>query len=146
MAMRGGMRQGVLQIINIKNDVFSFVAQRVRERHQGVFVTGAYTATPARFPAHTITQIDNRVATRYRTTKIENAAIVAFETQTYSNKASGKEAEAESIAATSDEAFEEIGFTRTMYSVVPNLNDATIYRIVCRYEAIVDKDLWIYQS
>ena len=69
-----------------------------------------------------------------------------MECNIYSNKASGKKAEAKAIANTLDTAFETIGFTRTMRNQVANFNDATIYRIVCRYEAIIDKDFWVYQN
>ena len=62
------------------------------------------------------------------------------------SKTAAKKSEAKAIAATLDEAFASIGFTRTLRNQVPNLNDATIYRVVCRYEAIVDRDLWIYHN
>lgn len=93
-----------------------------------------------------IVEADNRVATRYRTTHIENAVTVMYEVNIYSNKVSGKKTEAKSIAATLDEKFAEMGFTRTLKNQVPNFNDTRIYRIVCRYEAIIDKDFWIYHN
>ena len=64
----------------------------------------------------------------------------------YSNKTAGKKAEAKAIANTADAVFAEIGFTRTFREQVPNINNATIYRIVCRYEAVIDKNFVIYQS
>lgn len=86
------------------------------------------------------------MAERYMTETIENVAALMYEVNVYSNKTSGKKAEAKAIAATADEAFASLGFTRTMSSQVPNLNDASIYRITCRYQAVVDKDLWIYHD
>lgn len=133
-------------MIDIENDVFSAVAAVLRDTYSGIYVVGEYVPAPPSFPAVSIVEADNRVVTRYRTRNIENAASVMYEVNIYSNKASGKKSEAKAIASTIDEKFAEIGFTRTMKEQVPNLNDATIYRIVCRYEAIVDKDLWIYQN
>lgn len=133
-------------MIDIENDVFTAVAAVLRAAFPNIYVVGEYVPAPPRFPAVSIVEADNRVVTRMRTRNIENAASVMYEVNIYSNKASGKKSEAKAIAATLDEKFAEIGFTRTMKEQVPNLNDATIYRIVCRYEAIVDKDLWIYQS
>lgn len=133
-------------MIDIENDVFTAVAAVLRAAYPNIYVVGEYVPAPPRFPAVSIVEADNRVVTRMRTRNIENAASVMYEVNIYSNKASGKKSEAKAIAATLDEKFAEIGFTRTMKEQVPNLNDATIYRIVCRYEAIVDKDLWIYQS
>ena len=133
-------------MIDIENDVFSAIASVLRTAFSNIYVVGEYVPAPPRFPAVSIVEADNRIVTRMRTRNIENAASVMYEVNIYSNKASGKKSEAKAIAATLDEKFAEIGFTRTMKEQVPNLNDATIYRIVCRYEAIVDKDLWIYQS
>ena len=133
-------------MIDIENDVFTAVASVLRAAYPNIYVVGEYVPAPPRFPAVSIVEADNRVVTRMRTRNIENAASVMYEVNIYSNKASGKKSEAKAIAATIDEKFADIGFTRTMKEQVPNLNDATIYRIVCRYEAIVDKDLWIYQS
>ena len=133
-------------MIDIENDVFSAVASVLRTAYPNIYVVGEYVPAPPRFPAVSIVEADNRVVTRMRTLDIENAVSVMFECNIYSNKSSGKKSEAKAIAATLDEKFAEIGFTRTMKEQVPNLNDATIYRIVCRYEAIVDKDLWIYHN
>ena len=133
-------------MIDLENDVFTAVATALRAARTGIFVTGEYTPTPPKLPAVSIVEADNRVYERMRTTDIENAVTVMYEVNIYSNKASGKKAEAKAIAATVDSAFEAIGFTRTMKNQVPNLNDTKIYRIVCRYEAVIDKDFWIYQN
>lgn len=133
-------------MIDIENDVFDTVAKALRAAHAGIYVTGEYVPAPPKFPAVSIVEADNRVVTRMRTLHIENAVSVMYEVNIYSNKASGKKSEAKAIAATLDAEFSRIGFTRTMKNQVPNLNDATIYRIVCRYEAIVDKDFWIYHN
>jgi len=133
-------------MIDIESDVFDTVSKALRTAYTDIFVTGEYVPTPPKFPAVSIVEADNRVVERMRTLNIENAATVMYEVNIYSNKTAGKKSEAKAIAATLDAEFSKIGFTRTMKNQVPNLNDATIYRIVCRYEAIVDKDLWIYHN
>lgn len=133
-------------MIDIENDVFDTVATALRAAYLGIFVTGEYVPTPSKFPAVSIVEADNRIVERMRTLNIENAASVMYEVNVYSNKASGKKSEAKAITETLDAEFAKIGFTRTMKNQVANFNDATIYRIVCRYEAIVDKDLWIYHN
>lgn len=130
----------------MENDVFDTISKALRDAHTGIFVTGEYVSAPPKFPAVSIVESDNRVVERMRTLNIENAVSVMYEVNVYSNKVSGKKSEAKAIAATLDAEFAKIGFTRTMKNQVANLNDATIYRIVCRYEAIVDKDLWIYHN
>lgn len=134
-------------MIDIESDIFDYVAKQIRTAHTGAYVVGEYVETPARFPAVTLVEADNRILTRMRTSDdIENGVSVMWEMNVYSNKTAGKKAEAKAIVNTADAAFAEIGFTRTFREQVPNLNNATIYRIVCRYEAVIDKDFVIYHS
>ena len=133
-------------MIDLENDIFSAVAGALRDAHPGVYVTSEYVNAPPSFPAVSIIENGNSVVQRYRTLNIENAVVVMYEVNVYSDKASGKKTEAKAIAETLDNKFAEIGFTRTMRNQVTNLNDASIYRIVCRYEAIIDKDFWIYHN
>ena len=133
-------------MIDLESDIFSYVANALREEFPGVFVSGEYVETPARFPAVTIVEADNRVLRRMRTEEIENAVSSLFEVNIYSNRASGKKAEAKLIANAVDEKMASIGYTRTFREQIPNLKDATIYRIVCRYEAVIDRNFVIYQS
>lgn len=127
-------------MIDVENDVFDTVAAELRSKHAGIFVAGEFVDSPAKFPAVTIVEADNRIFERMRTRRIENAVRVMYEVQIFSNKASGKKDEAKSIANTADGAFASLGFTRTMRSQVANLKNATIYRIVCRYEAVVGEN------
>lgn len=127
-------------MLDIENDVFDTVAAELRSQHAGISVSGQFVDTPANFPAVTIVEADNRIFERMRTRRIENAVRVMYEVQIFSNKASGKKAEAKEIANTADGVFASLGFTRTMRSQVANLKDATIYRIVCRYEAVVGEN------
>lgn len=137
-------------MIDVENDVFSTVAETLRTAFPGISVYGEYIESPANFPAVTIVEADNRVLTRMRTVKIENAASVMYEMNVYSNKASSRKEQAKAIATAADEVFESLGFTRTFREQIPNLKDATIYRIVCRYEAVVapgyDGNYLIYQN
>lgn len=137
-------------MIDVENDVFDTVATELRSKHAGIFVAGEFVDSPAKFPAVTIVEADNRIFEQMRTRRIENAVRVMYEVQIFSNKASGKKAEAKSIADTADGVFASLGFTRTMRSQVANLKDATIYRIVCRYEAVVGENgenkFLIYQN
>ena len=131
-------------MIDIENDVFDYVANALRTEYPGLLVISDFISAPASFPAVTLVEADNRILQRMRTNNIENAVSVMYELNIYSNKAVGKKSEAKAIANTADGVFNEIGFTRTFREQVPNVKDATIYRIVCRYEAVVDKNLTIY--
>lgn len=138
-------------MIDIENDVFNAVATALREEYTGITVVGEYVETPARFPAVTLVEADNRVARSWRTCeKMENAVNVMYELNVYSNKSSGKKAEAKKIVSTADEVMASLGFMRDFREQVPNLKDSTIYRIVCRYSGMVipndDGKFYIYTS
>lgn len=133
-------------MIDLENDVFDTVAHALREAHEGVFVTSDEVPIDANLPAVSIVEADNRVVESMRTLNIENAVSVMYEVNIYSNKTTGKKSEAKAIAATLDDAFSALNFTRTLRNQVPNFNDTRIYRIVARYEAIIDKDFWIYHN
>lgn len=101
-------------------------------------MAGEYAETPSKFPAVTITESSNTVITNRRTAQqIENGAAVLYEVNVYSNKTNGKKSEAKEIMAFIDEQMSSIGFTRTFLNPIPNVVDATIYRIVARYTAAV---------
>lgn len=125
-------------MIDCETKVFDTVSKAIRTAHgDTLYVTGEYVPSPPKFPAVSIVEADNYVTQRYSTLKKENAANVMYEINVYSNKTAGKKAEAKSIANTADEAMEALGFVRTMRNQIPNLNDASIYRIVCRYQAVI---------
>ena len=133
-------------MINIESDIFDVVAGRLRTSFPGIYVSGEYVDTPAKFPAVTIVETSNTVYQRMRTTNIENAVTVLYEVNVYTNQVGYKKSQAKSIISVIDEEFSRLGFTRTMMNPIANLSDATIYRIVARYTAVVDAGLMIYQS
>lgn len=136
-------------MIDVEGLVFSQIAQAVRDKFGKDFVSmySQKTSAPAKFPAVTIVEQDNNVYQRARTTNIENAVSVMYEVNVFSNVYTGeRKTQAKSILATIDQKFAEMGFTRTMSTPADNLQDNTITRYVARYEAVVDKDFWIYQN
>ena len=124
-------------MIDIENDVFNMIADAVADEFPNAYVTGEYADNPASLPAVTVVEGDNSVLELMRTENIENAASVMYEVNVYSGRVSGKKSEAKAIANLIDEVMTEHGFTRVMKSQVPNLANATIYRIVSRYRAVV---------
>lgn len=123
-------------MIDIENSVFADIAGVLRSTYSGIFVSGEYTPSPASFPAATIAEMDNSAYQKMRTTTIENAAQLMYEVNVYSNKIGYKKMEAKAIMSTIDEQFARLGFARTMCNPVSNLQDATIFRLVARYQAV----------
>lgn len=126
-------------MIDIENYIFDYIAKKLRTNYDGITVSGEYIPMPSKFPCVTIEEKDNSVKLDFRTTNIENMAQVMYEVNVYSNKTSGRKAEARKVMQSVDGYMSELGLTRTMINPIPNLEDSTIYRLVARYEADVDK-------
>lgn len=132
-------------MIDIEAKIFSYVAERVRVEYPDAYITGEYVRTPPKFPAISIIETENEVYRNGRDTNIENFASIFYEVNVYSNKKTGKKSECREIIGFVDKCLENLSLTRTMLSPVPNLEDASIYRMVARYRAIVSKDEVIYR-
>lgn len=133
-------------MIDAENEIFSAVASTIRGKHNGAYVVGEYVKAPPKFPCISIVETDNQA---YQNTEdsgnVENHAMLMYEVNIYSNKTSGKKSECRAIATTIDEKMSALGFARTMLQPVPNLDDATIYRIVGRYSAVISRNKTIYR-
>lgn len=133
-------------MIDIESGVFSLVSAKVRAEYPNIFMTGEYVKSPSSFPAVSLVEMDNSVYTSTQTsTEIENHANLMYELDVYSNKTKGKKSECKAISTLIDKEMAELGFTRTMLQPIPNMDDATIYRIKGRYKAVVSKDKVIYR-
>ena len=133
-------------MIDIENDIFNTVATVVREKYPDIYMVGEYVKTPPRFPCTSLMEMDNQSYQRTEDSgSSENHVSVMYEVNIYSNKAVGKKTECKEIAALIDEQMLALGFARTMLQPIPNLDDATIYRMVGRYSAIISKNRVIYR-
>jgi hypothetical protein len=133
-------------VIDIETEVFSFISTKVREKYTGIFITGEYVKSPPSFPCVSLLEADNVIYRSTRTTdSMENHAELLYEVNVYSNKTKGKKAECKEIASLIDSELARLGFTRTMLNPIPNEEDATIYRMIGRYKAIVSKNNVIYR-
>lgn len=128
-------------MIDCEFELFTDVAEVLRAAFPGIYVTGEYVRSPARFPCVSIEERDNVAWRNSRTNEnYENHAAVMYEINVYSNKQTGKKAECKAIAEVADTEMKRLGFTRTMLSPTQNLADATIYRITSRYSGIVEQN------
>lgn len=132
-------------MINIENQIFTDVLNAVVAVYPDADVTGVYVPSPSSFPAVYITMIDDAA---YQPTAdsgdLENHAEITFDVDVYSN-AAAKKAECYDVMSIVDGVFSQLNFTRTTLYPVPNLADATIYRLKARYSAIVGKNEIIYR-
>lgn len=133
-------------MIDIENEIFSIISEKLRAKYQGIYISGEYVKSPPSFPSVSLIEMDNEIYRRTMTNEsIENHVQVMYEINVYSNKVKGKKTEAKSIMSVIDSEFARLGFMRIMYNPIPNELDATIYRLVARYRAVVSKDKVIYR-
>lgn len=133
-------------MIDVENEVFNTVATDVRAKYPDIYMVGEYVKTPPKFPCVSLVEMDNQ---SYQQTEdsgsVENHASLMYEVNIYSNKTVGKKSECKAIAALIDERMLALGFARTMLQPIPNLDDATIYRMVGRYSAVISKNKVLYR-
>ena len=132
-------------MIDIENEVFTPIAQSVRESFPGSFVTGEYVKAPSSFPHISIVETDNyATAARMDSSDTERYATIVYEINVYSNKTSGKKTECKAILDLIDKMMFSMNFRRLVKTPVPNMEDATIYRMTARYRAETDGE-YIYR-
>ena len=133
-------------MIDVENEVFTIVSKSVREKYPSVFISGEYVRTPSKFPFVSLIEMGNTAYDRTQTSgSLENHASLMYEVNVYSNKRSGKKTECKEIATLIDDELAALGFSRTMLQPIPNLDDATIYRMTGRYTAVISKDKKLYR-
>lgn len=133
-------------MIDVLNEVFTAVATDVRSNHPGTNLLGENVRKPSAFPAVTLDEIENvTVAQLVDSSDEERYAGLGLRLQVFSNKTSGKRAEARAIFATADKVMLGLGFRRITYTTTPEIYDSTIYSILATYEAVVDVNGVVYK-
>jgi hypothetical protein len=132
-------------MIDIESEVFTTIATELRSQFTGINVYGEDVRSPSSFPCVSIVEADNYTLRRTQDSgSNENHANLMYEVNVYSNKTSGKKTECKEIFAVIDEIMLGLGFTRSNKNPV-TMDEATIYRIVGRYVAIVSRDKVVYR-
>ena len=134
-------------MIDIEQDVFSLLVADIKADYPDAFVTGEYVKALTAFPCISIMESDNSTETSTTDSSLnENHADVMYTIDVYSNKTSGKKSECKAIFRIIDKRLIGLGFKRIALSPIPNMEDATIYRMVGRYRATVSKENVIYNK
>ena len=133
-------------MIDCENEIFDIVSKAVREKYPSVFISSEYVRTPSKFPFVSLIEMSNTAYDRTQTSgSLENHVSVMYEVNVYLNKTSGKKSECKAIATLIDNELAALGFSRTMLQPIPNMDDATIYRMTGRYTAVISKDKKLYR-
>lgn len=94
----------------------------------------------------TVEETDNRELPEYADSANNETAQISFEINIFANDTNHKIGDARNIAGIVDELMRDMGFTRVYMRPVPNLADATIYRITSMYSGVTDAEHTIYKS
>ena len=133
-------------MIDFNNEIFTTVATAIRDNHVGTTVTGEYTRKPSKFPAVTLDEVSNVMVDWLEDSSNEESfAGVNYRLQVFSNKESGKKAEARAIFATADAEMRRLGFRRMTYTTTPEIYDSTVYNINATYEGVVSASGCVYK-
>ena len=133
-------------MIDCENEVFDRVAKAVRVAFPSVSIKGEYVRAPSEFPFVSLVEMSNTAYDRTQSSgSLENHASLMYEVNVYSNKKSGKKSECKAIATLIDNELAALGFSRTMLQPIPNMDDATIYRMTGRYTAVISNDKTLYR-
>lgn len=132
-------------MIDVNNEVFQTVATAARNNYADITVTGEYTRQPSTFPTVTLDETQNVMVDQLEdSSNEEKFAGVTYRLQVFSNKQSGKRAEARAIFATVDTEMRKMGFRRKTFTTTPEIYESTIYSITATYEAVVSTVGYVY--
>lgn len=127
-------------MITIENEVVNEIITTLATAYPSATVGSEYTRTASAFPYVQVVEMDNSVYQRASTlSHIEVMAQLTYEINVFSNKKSGRKAECKEIVGIVDSIMESLGFYRIMLNQVLNYEDATIYRMVGRWQKIQTK-------
>lgn len=136
-------------MIDIENYIINSLSTGLQSI-QGIFVKSEYVKNITQFPCVLISEKTNTVYQKTSDETIENHANLMYQIDIFSNLVAGKKTQCKQIASIVDDIMSDMGFTRIMLEPIENIEDATIYRMVARYEAISSKSIdginYIYRN
>lgn len=126
-------------MIDIKNKVYTRLKTAVGSLAS---TSSIYVRTPSSFPFVSITESDNYISNLDNSSE-EKFATVMYEVNVYTNN-STPETTAREILNVIDKEMYSMNLMRLSMNQVPNLEDATIFRLTARYEGVTDGN-YIYR-
>lgn len=120
-------------MIDIENQVYTRLKTAIGTSAK---TSSSYKHTPSSFPFISITMSDNYMS-HLDNSDTEKYATCMFEVNVYANDDKAK-LTAKALMQTIDTEMYAMNCVRVSCTPVPNLEDATIYRLVARYECETD--------
>lgn len=132
-------------MIDVESQIFTKVYDAVKAVYPDCDVKSELDLEPTAARAVMIEEIGNSSNQQTASsTNMENHAIIDYEVNVFSSKASGRKTEAKAILAIVDGVLLSLNFQR-LSTTPASLSDSTRYRLVSRYTAVVSKNETLYR-
>lgn len=130
------------------NDFNAIVAEALNSADlSSVVVSAENQRIPEEFPCVTIEETMNATPREYFDSAVEeDYTRLQYRVNVWSNKMSGRRAEARGILSVIDEAIVKHGFNRVSSVPVPDFYRSTVYELTTTYECVISKDGVVYHS
>lgn len=133
-------------MIDYFNSIYTAVAKELRKSVPGILVTSEIDdRTAKRFPCVQIEE-NNNLPVHLDSADHSKYAAVSLRVRVYSNKNTGRIAEARSIVGIVDSILEPMKFYRKSFAPLNGLYNNSVYRIDCSYGATIGEDGMIYRN
>lgn len=133
-------------MIDYFNSIYTAVAKELRKSVPGILVTSEIDdRTAKRFPCVQIEE-NNNLPVHLDSAGHSKYAAVSLRVRVYSNKNTGRIAEARSIVGIVDSILEPMKFYRKSFAPLNGLYNNSVYRIDCSYGATIGEDGMIYRN
>lgn len=130
-------------MIDAETTIYDSIVRKLKEKYSwaaNVRFANDYVQSPFSFPFVTLIERENR--THIQTMESSNTEVLAvldYEVNVYTNSQARRKQEARKIASAVDEELLVLGFRRRTMEQVPNLANASVYRILARYTAHIEE-------
>lgn len=133
-------------MIDYFNSIYTAVAKELRKRVPGILVTSEIDdSTVKRLPCVQIEE-NNNLPVHLDSADHSKYAAVSLRVRVYSNKNTGRIAEARSIVGIVDSVLEPLKIYRKSFVPLNGLYNNSVYRIDCSYGATIGEDGMIYRN
>lgn len=121
-------------MLDKENEIYTRVYNKVIAEFPNADMDSSYQPYPSSFPHVTLYQSDSYTPSeRTDSSLMPKFAVVSFEVNVYSNKKNGRKQECKKIMSIIDDEMHRMNFTRIVLTPIPDMNDASIYRLTARY-------------
>lgn len=124
---------------NIEVELFDLIANKINADYPSCKVVNQYVRNAPSWPCVMFYEADNFAAVMDGSNN-EVATGVMYEVQVFSASEGDNKTEAVEIMGLIDSILTKMGFRRTSLTPAPNLEDATIFRLVGRYSASIQNN------